>query len=395
MTSVLMRDFTLEKMISKLDIPDSTYEKAVSRYEDLGDWLDEENSSLSCFSPHIFSQGSFCLGTAIRPLSDKDEYDIDLCCNLRENITTKSHSQKDLIDIVKNELQKYCYARGIKNDVETKHRCLRIVYQDQLSFHMDIVPCIPGTMETKNKIAELLLEAGSDSLFARDASETTVLISDNRLPSFTEKSANWEISNPQGYAKWFKNKMNRGISQLLVEKADDIPVFKRKTPLQRVVQLLKRHRDKMFENNSDSKPISIIITTLAAHSYQGEQHVSSALINILDRMSNKINNSAPRVPNPVDPREDFADKWYDPKYRHLDLEKHFNLWLGQARQDFQRILSESDFEMVSLLNENKLGIKVDRQALINKAAKLGITETQYNPPEHTITKQPPKPWKKE
>jgi hypothetical protein len=37
------------------------------------------------------------------------------------------------------------------------------------------------------------------------------------------------------------------------------------------------HRDRMFENDPDGKPISVIITTLAARAYGGETDVYSAL----------------------------------------------------------------------------------------------------------------------
>jgi hypothetical protein len=35
-----------------------------------------------------------------------------------------------------------------------------------------------------------------------------------------------------------------------------------KTPLQQAVQILKRHRDMMFADDPEHKPISVIITTL-------------------------------------------------------------------------------------------------------------------------------------
>ena len=54
---------------------------------------------------------------------------------------------------------------------------------------------------------------------------------------------------------------------------------KSKLPLQRAVQLLKRHRDVTYANSTKEEkaaaPISIIITTLAAHAYQGEGDVLS------------------------------------------------------------------------------------------------------------------------
>ena len=60
-----------------------------------------------------------------------------------------------------------------------------------------------------------------------------------------------------------------------------MPAYKeKKSPLQRVVQILKRHRDLMF-NGDESKPISIIITTLAARAYNKETDVLDALVNVV------------------------------------------------------------------------------------------------------------------
>lgn len=55
---------------------------------------------------------------------------------------------------------------------------------------------------------------------------------------------------------------------LLAESVRAVPKYQsNKTPLQRAVQILKRHRDIMFAGDED-KPVSIIITTLAAKAYQ-------------------------------------------------------------------------------------------------------------------------------
>jgi len=50
---------------------------------------------------------------------------------------------------------------------------------------------------------------------------------------------------------------------------DELPTYRWKTPLQQVVKILKRHRDVMFLDAPDKKPMSIIITTLAGRSIPG------------------------------------------------------------------------------------------------------------------------------
>lgn len=390
-----MQNIILEEMISKLDIPDSTYEKAVSRYTDLGDWFDREGSSISKYSPHIFPQGSFCLGTAIRPLNDSSEYDLDLSCELRTGVTTENCTQEQLRDIVQKELEQYCKARHIANKIELKHRCLRIPYQDELRFHMDIVPCIPSSRKVQHNIMDSLIKYGSDNGFAQNVSESTIYITDDRLSSFKLLCDDWKISNPEGYANWFKSRMELGSKHVLLEKAaqvEDIPIYKRKVPLQRVIQLLKRHRDVMFSRNEDSKPISILLTTLAGQSYSGEQDIASTVINILNRMGTFINNVVPLVPNPVDPNEDFADKWRMNEYDSLRLEQNFRLWLAQAKTDFRTLFLTFDKELITDLTESRFGIEIDRQILAEQARKMAVNESTFKPTEHTIAGQPAKPW---
>ena len=53
------KKFIIEKLIGELDLPQGAYEKAIKRYEDLGDWLSRDDSSLKDYEPHIFAQGSF------------------------------------------------------------------------------------------------------------------------------------------------------------------------------------------------------------------------------------------------------------------------------------------------------------------------------------------------
>jgi len=384
----------LENMVELLELPQSVYEKATKRYEDLGEWFDREASAVKNNNPHIFPQGSFRLGTAIRPLNEKEEYDLDLACNLRQGITKQSNTQEFIKKLVGFELETYRVARGIQAQKEEKHRCWRLEYQDDLSFHMDIVPCIPEDETKKRLIFESMKRAGTNQLIADSASHLTVSITDNRHEGYRQICEDWNISNPEGYAMWFEYRMNQHIQQDLTEKAqvDGIPVFKRKTPLQRSVQFLKRHRDKMFKGNEDVKPISIIITTLSAKAYNGEQDIDSALTNILSKMGSLVNTSTPRVPNPVDPEEDFADRWSMVQYRHLNLEENFWNWLRQAQIDFEHITSASDTGFIAEQAHQKFAVHVDSTEL---GKRMGLSQGNIfvaAAKSHSINR-PAKPWR--
>lgn len=90
------KELILKEMIESLDLPESAYDRAIKRYEDLGEWFNRDESSLKDNEVHIFPQGSFMLGTTIRPLNEEEEYDLDLACKLRARVTKRSHSQESL-----------------------------------------------------------------------------------------------------------------------------------------------------------------------------------------------------------------------------------------------------------------------------------------------------------
>ncbi len=391
------KKFIIEKSIGELDLPDGAYEKAVKRYDDLGDWLSRDESSLKDYEPHIFAQGSFRLGTATKPLTGEDEYDLDLVCKLKDGVGKDTHSQSDLKEMIGKELKLYREARGIKEKVKEKHRCWRLEYQDDLSFHMDIVPCIPESSQRRQDIYESLTKSGAEESIAKNASELTVSITDDRSDNYKSISDEWNISNPEGYAIWFERTMKKALRFDLLEKSaqvDDVPLFRRKTPLQRVIQLLKKHRDIMFADDEDSKPISIILTTLAAKAYTGEQDMYQALTNILENMGKLVNSVTPRVPNPVDIGEDFADRWSMPKYQNLRLEENFWSWLEQAKNDLSIIENSTEANFISKQASAKFGIKLDEAVLAKGLGIVNRPSANTSPKRHEV-KDENKPWRTE
>ena len=383
----------LKHLIDLLDLPDSAYEKAKTRYDDLGKWFERDESRCSAYSPHIFAQGSFRLGTAIRPLNSSEEYDLDLACKLREGITKASYSQQELKCLVGADLEAYRKFRGIQAPLDNKHRCWRLEYQDDLSFHMDIVPGIPEEETRRTVIKESMIHGGENDVLSGQVTQFAMSITDDRHPNYKDKSGDWLISNPEGYARWFESRMRLGESYLqerAMEKAakiDDLQYYQWKTPLQRCIQLLKRHRDEMYKNNPDSKPISIIITTLASRAYNGESEIGQAMETILRDMDSLIHAATPRVPNPVNPAEDFADRWAMPKYKHLRLEENFKLWLTAARADFDVICKTDD---VSFVAKQKFALTLNEESL-GKSMGIPVAPNIHMPKEHVV-RDSSKPW---
>ena len=363
------------EIIETLDIPETAYEKAEGRYKDLGDWFARPESQCSKFNPYIYPQGSFRLGTVIRPLGENDEYDLDLGCRLLRGVSKHTHTQKELKRMVGVDLEGYRLARKIENTLKEKHRCWRLHYQDEIKFHMDTVPSIPEETQRTRMLMEEMIKKGATSSLAENVASFAGAITDNRLQNYSTIDPNWRISNSEGYARWFESRIKLAMAFLekrafeaKMARVDDLPTRKWKSPLQQAVQILKRHRDVMFANNPDSKPASIIITTLAGRAYRGETNTADALTQILSTMGSLVNQAKPRVPNPVNPSEDFADKWSDSEYRHLNLEQNVRLWLGRAKADLQTIGDARSSDFIIKEARSKLAVGLNAESL---KAKLG------------------------
>ena len=290
----------LGKIVDELSITNTMQDKAVSGYNAVGKWLSDDLKQ----EIHIYPQGSIALGTIIRPISDKDEYDIDLVCLIKEGNKLEA---KDIKHLVGSSLKN----NGRYNDMLKKEgkRCWTLNYEE---FHMDILPAVIDDMKTQ----KIRLTHTDD------------------YKTYSDK-----YSNPIEYRKWFLKQMLRGqrSEQVIVEersKIDEVPIYHQVGNLQKIIKLLKRHRDIMFDG-IEHKPISIIITTLAGMAYQGNLSLYDELKNILIHMTEFIEKSDGSyiIRNPVENDENFADKWNADE----DRAKQFFDWIRQAKNDFFNI----------------------------------------------------------
>lgn len=287
-----------------LNISNSDTQEIVQSYNAVGSYLGnlEEHLDIS-----IYPQGSLSLGTIIKPLAtDRNgEYDIDLVCQINNGSTLVATSIKNIIGDRLKESSLYLK----KLDQEGK-RCWTLNYA---KYHMDVLPCIPyveNPLESKIKLTEKLEDG-------------------NYYFSF---------GNPKGFRKWFINEMQtifeesrKSFSVKNNISIEEVELYQVRTPLQRTIQILKRHRDIAFEGK-DNRPNSIIITTLAAKAYNGESDLYTALINIINNMTNYIEediNGVYKIYNPVDSSENFADRWE----KNPEKKDAFFSWLKKAKFD--------------------------------------------------------------
>lgn len=358
-------DDVLEDIADALDIPPSKFEEATSRYEAIGAWLDRDASSIAAYDPTISPQGSFLLGTVTRPLTADEEYDVDLVCLLQGSKT--DFTQKSLKEAVGREVELYAQVQNMEKPPGEGRRCWTLHYADGTQFHMDILPALPDAQRYQVTLKEHGYDAIADN---PELTRQAIAITDRARPEYARVTDDWPQSNPMGYAAWFRSRMTvqlnerkkaRAVRELITASVDDIPDYKVKTPLQRAIQLLKRHRDCMFAGDGEHKPISIIITTLAAHAYNEESTISEALQSILRDMANYIEYQGNEVciANPVNPAENFADKWAEePKKR-----ENFERWLEQARRDFALYLRVNRFNEVPQQLKEHLGYRLVEKTL--------------------------------
>jgi len=325
-----------EKIAASIDISEALFDKAEIEYKALGNWIDNETPK---YKVTIYPQGSFALGTVVKPSTEADEYDLDLVCEFEEQYGLSAKQMK--CDVVKPLLDQY---NRIK-EIEEKRRCWQVEYEHFKNFHMDVIP------------AHIL----ANHIMITDKDE------DNNTYDFIG-------SNPKGYAEWFHSRKilryKKLREQYLLEESKrqnyqaeviEIREYKIKTPLQKAIQILKRHRDVMFVDDPDNlAPVSIIITTLTAQIYDNEDNIADTLRNFLNTAETYVMERKQGekyvIENPSYRSENFADKWNE----NPQKADAFFAWVASAKSCF---LSLEGFDFVEVLSI--LGISLGDKLLSN------------------------------
>jgi hypothetical protein len=385
----------LRDLSDELDVPPSKYQEAKDRYEAVGAWLGDDESELAPFSPTISPQGSFGLGTTVRPVGDGD-YDVDSVCLLESPPTGISQEQlKGIVgDRLKHPKSRY---KGMVDPSEGGRRCWTIKYADASKFHLDVLPAVPDD-------PRWLIGLG----VPEELAETAIRITDRTT---WNREAEWPRSNPKGFAAWFKGRMGEAFEDarraLALEKSADvegIEDFEVRTPLQRVIQILKRHRDLRFAGDED-EPVSILITTLAAHAYEGEHDLADAILNVVPRMRDFVEQRDGLfwVANPVNPKENFADKWAE-KPRKAEV---FFAWLASLEAELEELLTDTGWTelgayLVDAFGERdaattmgKIAARAARERATGLGAAAVITQRKSEEaprPKVELPRKPARPW---
>lgn len=288
----------------QLDLTDTEQDAIVGSYESVGSFL-KDSEYLSIYNPNVFPQGSVRLGTIVKPLKT-DDYDIDLVCELKD---ATNLSPQDVKQLVGKSLKNSKYA----SQLEKEHgRCWTLSYNASPPYHLDI---LAGVSISNNRVKATIKKDGSQEY-------------------------SWLFTNPKGFAEWFDSLYSRKMFYEDRGSVEEVNIYKNKSPLQRAVQLIKRHRDVYFENKPDLGPASVIITALSGLCYKGEDRIEDILKNGPIAWSSKIGieNGRYIIKIPNLPDDNYADKWNgeDPKAAEIFFEWHSKLIL-----DLDRLFSQT------------------------------------------------------
>lgn len=318
----------LERLGQKIDLSPSQYERAETAYNAVAEWLTaSEDRRLA--TAQVSAHGSIRLQTAIRH-QDGREFDVDLICLLPQvTFETPPSMVKRLIGGRLRANERYAHA-------EEKNRCWQIRYAND--FHLDVTPAIYNP-------------------WCRNGG---LLVPDKDTDS-------WKATHPFGYAERFelRSKLQPQFrlfksaeardAQAGIEALPDQLVFK--GVLVRGVQLVKWSRDIYFvTRNPELAPISIILTTLLAWSYE-----SAVVTRVYDDELELLLESIRGMPgfievqggqfsirNETTEGENFAEKWNT----HPHRANAFFAWHAQALATIEKAVdAEGEDEIAKHLSE--------------------------------------------
>lgn len=389
-------------LIDKIDITPTMYLNATEKYKQLAQYLADNG-----IDAEIYPQGSFALGTVVRPITKIHDatYDLDFVCQVHDYKDTLS--PLELRDKVLEILQN---SRLYDKKLKICDECFTVEYADTdgAKFSIDIVPAVS---ESSENIARLMTNS-----IRNDLVESAIAI-----PKQINKEYSWLTSNPKGYKIWFEeinNKFNetskfeyrRNLfesNKQIFSSIQEVPDELDRSALQRVIQILKLHRDIYYSFITEGdkfKPISAIINTIVAQiantavsnisvfdllQYVLEEMAIYSNQQTLDEMkfAAKYNSrslilkkgSSWIISNPANPEDNLANQWTD------TTAKIFFRWVETVRNDLISSLQLPDERFRSTM-ENAFG-----KQLVSKS--LG---TKY---QGTIVPKPisrtsvAKPWK--
>lgn len=367
------RESDILKLFEGLDIPQGLYEKAIGHYNAVATFLQEQG-----IESDIYPQGSYSLGTVVRPYKESEDaaYDLDAVCEIKINKsdTTAEEIKKMVGDALKSD---GTYRKMLQEEWD---KCWTLEYADVngIGFSVDIVPAVAE--------ADIVLKNNLET----EGVDFTVYDSQIAITHRDGERYTWKTSNPKAYQNWFKKLNERFVKaerQRLAKRRDGrlyvlneatvekIPETQERSALQRVIQIVKYHADVYYTkgNIKEYKSASVIVTTLIALLAQ-EADPSLEVFSLLSYIVRELeiygenlsltesvfakryeNKNVIRriggqwvLRNPLNPSENLVDSWnHEPRKA-----QYFFQWIRILKKDYLTSLDTEDENFVAVLENN-------------------------------------------
>jgi len=270
----------------------------------------KNNISSDAASYSHFNQGSYAIGTGIKPIDG--EYDIDV--GIKFNI-----SKDDYPDPV--EVKKWVYeaVKDHTSNVEMRRPCITVTYlkNGEPEFHVDL------------------------AIYAANNSDNKLYLARGKLNSSVDNKA-WEVSNPLD------------LISLINSQFDD---SEDKKQFRRIIRYLKRWKDVKFTTDGNAAPTGIALTISAydylkiskqydyatgKYKYDDIQALYDLSVSLLNRFNHEYSEDEERIVErihiylPTEPNNDLFEKMTNKQME--DLKKKIEnlkavLWTAKNETD--------------------------------------------------------------
>lgn len=399
MKNIPDRQKDILSVIASLDISPTMYRNAVEKYKAITNFL------CDCgIEADMYPQGSFAFGTVVRP-SAKDpsaSYDLDFICQVNGNRTDYAPSE------LRRKIESALTSSGVYGGkLEVYEECFTVEYADinGVGFTIDIVPAADETYENKSRLVQKSLSP--------ELIDTVIAIPKHN----GNRNYSWLTNNPKGFRAWFDkinepflNASRATYRQRLFEEnrsvyasVEEIPHELERSALQRVIQLLKYHRDvyyARFKDGDDIKPISAILTAVVTR-ISSQHSPDCSVFELLEFVLNELNIYAQQqrltfkeftqeygnrtvfsrsdgkwyISNPANPEDNLLDKWN----HNSKIPEYFFRWVKTAKADLLDGLQLDDDQQFRGILENGLGSNAVSDVLGRKYC--GVTPPKLIPPQ--------------
>lgn len=383
------------------------YRNAIDKYNAITKFLNDCG-----IEANMYPQGSFAFGTVVRPNAKNPSanYDLDFICQVcgcRTDYTPSGLRQK---------IEDALSSSGVYGGKLTVYKeCFTIEYADinDIGFSIDIVPAADEDSDNKNRLIGKSLNP--------ELIETAIAIPKHN----GERNYSWLTNNPKGFRTWFdmKNTPFLAVSRAsyrerlfkenraLFSSVEEIPHELDRSALQRVIQILKYHRDvyyAKFKDGDELKPISAIINVVTTQ-IASQHDPNCSVFELLEYVLGELNIYAQQekltfkefeqiygnrtvfsrsdgkwyIANPANPEDNLSDKWN----QDTRIPTYFFRWVNAVKTDLIESLQQEDEQQFRAAIENGFGNT-------SVTAVLGKKYCKLIPPKPIISQGIAKPYRR-